>query len=97
MSGGLGFRYSRFPAILCTGTDRDVIFYSVVLPIDIMLASVCTMMITVLWSVHRVSLVIINVKINSMIGNTAIAIASKLLVHVLCILKLFLEKVVSKH
>ena len=66
LSGGLGFRSTRFPAILCSGTDADVIFYSVILPIDIILASGCTMLITVLWSVHRVSLVIINVNINSM-------------------------------
>ena len=76
LSGGLGFRSSRFPAILCTGNDHDVIFYTVVLPIDIILASGCTILISVLWSVHSVSLLIINVQMNGIIGITALAIAS---------------------
>ena len=76
LSGGLGFATSRFPPILCTGRDQDVIFYTVVLPIGIILASGCTILINIFWSVHKVSLLIINVKINSMIGNIVIVIAS---------------------
>ena len=76
LSGGLGFRSSRFPAILCSGRDADVIFYSVVLPIDIILASGCTMLISLLLSVHRVSLLIINVQMNGIISIIALAIAS---------------------
>ena len=56
LSGGLGFGSSRFPPILCTGTDPDTIFYSLVLAIDIILAFGCTLLIIIIWSIHRVSL-----------------------------------------
>ena len=55
LSGGMGFRSTRFPAILCTGTDPDIIFYTLILPMVVILASGCTMIITIFWSVHRVS------------------------------------------
>ena len=55
LSGGLGFFSSRFPAILCTGSDQDAVFYSVVLPLDIILAVGCTLLLIIFWSVHRVS------------------------------------------
>ena len=54
-SGGLGFKPSRFPTILCTGSDPDAIFYSLLVPIDIILACGCTMLIIIFWSIHRVS------------------------------------------
>ena len=56
LSEGLGFFSSRFPAILCTGSDRDAVFYSLILPIDLILATGCTLLLIIFWSVHRVSL-----------------------------------------
>ena len=55
ISGGLGFRSNRFPPLLCTGTSRDATFYSLILPLDIILASGCTMLLIIFWSVHKLS------------------------------------------
>ena len=56
LSRGMGYISSRSPPLLCTGSDLDVIFYTIVLPIEVILAVGCTMMIIILWTVHRVSL-----------------------------------------
>ena len=56
LSRGTGYILSRFPPLLCYGSDLDVNFYTIVLPIEVILAVGCTMMIIVLWTVHRVSL-----------------------------------------
>lgn len=53
LSGGLGFGPTRFPSILCSNTDIDVIFYSQALIADIILASGCTLLLIILWSVHK--------------------------------------------
>ncbi len=34
-SGGLGFRINSFPPTLCYGKDREIVFYSYILLIDI--------------------------------------------------------------
>ena len=54
LSGGLGFRSTRFPALLCTGTNPDVVFYTLVLAGDLILAIGCTMLLVMFWSVHRI-------------------------------------------
>ena len=56
LSRGLGFIVIRFPPILCTGSERDAVFYSFMLPIDLALAFGCTLLLIILWSVHRVSI-----------------------------------------
>ena len=55
ISGGMGFKPTRFPTIVCTGSDPDVIFYSLLVPINVVLACGCTMIIIIFWSIHRVS------------------------------------------
>jgi len=54
-SGGLGYGFIRFPPILCYERDRDILFYSFTLPIDVMVAIGCSMLLTIVWSLHRVS------------------------------------------
>ena len=54
-SGGMGYGLTRFPPILCTSTDRNVGFYALILPINIMLPIGITILILLLWSFHRVS------------------------------------------
>lgn len=54
---GLGFTVTRFPPVLCTGSDKDVVFYSVVMPIDIVLSVGCSMLIIMFWTIHKVSFV----------------------------------------
>ncbi len=53
LNSGLGFAQTRFPPILCTGNDGDVVFYSVVLPIDMALAVGCTLLIYIFWIIHK--------------------------------------------
>ena len=55
LSGGLGYSSIRFPAILCASSNRDAAFYGLVLPIDIIIATGCTLLLIIFWSVHRVS------------------------------------------
>ena len=54
-SSGLGYGFTRFPPILCYERDREVLFYSFTLPIDIMVALGCSMLLTIVWFLHRVS------------------------------------------
>ena len=35
LSGGLGYSATTFPQILCTRSDEDVVFYSLILPLAI--------------------------------------------------------------
>jgi len=53
--GGMGYGSTRFPPLLCTGSNKDVVFYSLVLPIDLALAVGCTMLLFIFWSVRKVT------------------------------------------
>ena len=53
LSGGLGFRSTRFPPLLCISSDPDAMFYSLVLIVDLILASGCTLLLIIFWSLHR--------------------------------------------
>ena len=52
--GGLGFASARFPPLPCNGNDKNVLFYSDILPSDIILASGITLIILIFWLVHKV-------------------------------------------
>ena len=54
LSGGLGYTNARFPPLVCVGSDRDAVFYSTVLPLDLALAIGCTMLLIIFLQVHRV-------------------------------------------
>ena len=53
LSGGLGFGPTRFPPIFCSGSDPDAVFYSFALFVNIGLASGCTLLLVIFWSVHK--------------------------------------------
>ena len=53
LSGGMGFGPTTFPTILCSSTDLDVIFYSSALLVDIIAASGCTMLLIIVWYLHK--------------------------------------------
>ena len=55
LQGGMGYGLTRFPALLCTGTNKNVVFYSLVLPIDLALAVGCTLLLVIFWSVRKVT------------------------------------------
>lgn len=54
-TGGLGFSITRFPPILCTGIHGDTTFYSLILPILVILMIGMTFLLAIFWMIHRVS------------------------------------------
>jgi len=49
-----GFTMTRFPTFLCTGRDSDATFYTLVLPIVIILGIGTTVLVFVFWKIHKV-------------------------------------------
>ncbi len=54
-SSGMGYGIGRFPPILCLSTNSDVLFYSLILPIDSTLFVGITILIFLLWTIREVS------------------------------------------
>ena len=54
-SGGLGFQMIRFPPIVCFGGDSDAMFYSAVLPINILLVLGSTELVFIFYGLFKVS------------------------------------------
>ena len=52
-----GFGLTRFPPILCTGLQRDSTFYSLVLPVNILVAIGIPLLIIIFWIIHKVMIV----------------------------------------
>ncbi len=55
ISGGLGFTFVRFPPLPCNGRSKNISFYAIILPTNIMLAVGITLILLIFWLVHRVS------------------------------------------
>ncbi len=55
MAGGMGFGYVRFPPMPCNGRNVAILYYSLVLPTNLILGVGITLTILVLWRVHIVS------------------------------------------
>ena len=55
VSGGMGFSTVRFPPLPCNGNNKSVVFYTIILPTNILLASGITLTILIFWLVHKVS------------------------------------------
>ena len=55
VKGGLGFGIVRFPPFFCLGKNADTTFYSLILPIIVILMVGMTMLITLFWTIHKVS------------------------------------------
>ena len=49
-----GFGMTRFPPILCTGLKNDSTFYSLVLPINILMMVGIPLLIIIFWTIHKV-------------------------------------------
>lgn len=54
LSGGLGYRQDRFPGLLCSGRNTRALYYSTILPINIMVLIGMTELILLFWTIHRV-------------------------------------------
>ena len=55
-SGGMGYGLTRFPPILCTGTNKNAVFYALALPINLIVMYGITVLIFLFYSIHKVSL-----------------------------------------
>ena len=55
ISGGLGFTNVRFPPQPCNGNNKAIVFYSIILPTNLLLAIGITLTILILWIIHKVS------------------------------------------
>ena len=49
-----GFRMITFPPILCGSLQRDLTFYSLVLPLNLFLVSGIPLLIMILWAIYKV-------------------------------------------
>ena len=49
-----GFGLTRFPPILCTGLQKNATFYSLVLPINILMAIGIPLLVIIFWIIHKV-------------------------------------------
>lgn len=54
-SGGLGYGLVRFPPILCSPTNSDIVYYGTVFPINIVMMVGISLLIVVFWTIHKVS------------------------------------------
>ena len=52
--GKLGFGLVNFPPILCFGTDSKVIYYSYILPINVILIGGIALLVVAFWIIHKV-------------------------------------------
>ena len=59
LQGGLGFAPVRFPPLPCSGNSKVIIFYTNILPTDILMATGITFIVLIFWKVHRVSLKVV--------------------------------------
>ena len=53
-AGKLGFGLIRFPPILCIGNDRDVTYYSLILPLNLIVIVGMALLVLVFWIIHKV-------------------------------------------
>ena len=51
-----GFALTRFPPIFCTARSSNATFYSLILPIILIIQCGVTMLIAIFWIIHKVSL-----------------------------------------
>ena len=54
VSGGLGFGIIRFPPLLCAGRHKDTTFYSLILPLCVILLIGNTFLILIFQIIHKV-------------------------------------------
>ena len=55
-SGGMGYGLLQFPPILCGGTNSEVMFYALSLPINLIMIYGITVLIYIFYTIHKVSL-----------------------------------------
>ena len=58
LSGGLGYRQIRFPPILCSGGNNNVVYYTSILPINLIVIVGLTELIILFWTIYRVCCIV---------------------------------------
>ena len=56
LPSGLGFGLATFPPILCYTLNKDVVFFSFILPITLLMVMGITLLLLTIWAVHKVGL-----------------------------------------
>ena len=54
VNGGFGFGITRFPPLMCTGRHGNTIFYSLILPIIVLVIIGIALLAAVFWIIHKV-------------------------------------------
>ena len=49
-----GFTITRFPPLVCSPKSLDTIFFTFVLPIDLIIGAGTTQLIVIVWKLHKV-------------------------------------------
>ena len=49
-----GFTFIRFPPLICSPKSLDAIFFTFVLPIDLIIGAGTTQLIIIVWKLHKV-------------------------------------------
>ena len=55
LSSGLGYNMIRFPPVLCAGVNSDVVYYTTIFPINVIVIIGLTELIFLFWIIHNVS------------------------------------------
>lgn len=54
LPSGLGFGLATFPPILCYTLNKDVVFFSFILPVTLLMVTGITVLLLTIWAVHKV-------------------------------------------
>ena len=54
-SGGAGFQPLSYPGFLCSGSDNTVFYYTVILPLNLMMIFGVTLDVLIIWLITKVS------------------------------------------
>lgn len=65
-SGGLGYASFRFPPLLCTATNGNILFYTLSLPLNIIVIIGVMELILIFWRIHKVRFVAATVKMGAL-------------------------------
>ena len=57
LSGNPGFQYDRFPPTICRPSNRDISYYAMVLPINIIATVGILELVLIFWKIHKVCVI----------------------------------------
>jgi hypothetical protein len=54
LPSGLGFGLATFPPVLCYALNKDVVFYSFILPVTLLMFWGITVLLVIIWAIYKV-------------------------------------------